>query len=67
MLLLLAVSTPASRTSWTSSTAWAPREAAPEQILEFMSSALLGEPSIDHPAGCTLVTSDGSCAFSGMW
>jgi hypothetical protein len=42
-------------------------DAALEQILEFMSSALAGEPSISHPAGCSEVTEDGSCDFSGMW
>ncbi len=42
-------------------------DAALEQILGFMSSALAGEPSIAHPTGCSEVTADGSCDFSGMW
>ena len=42
-------------------------DAALEQILEFMSSALAGEPSISHPEGCSGVTEDGSCDFTGMW
>ncbi len=41
--------------------------AALEQILGFMTSALEGEASIAHPEGCSEVTSDGSCDFSGMW
>jgi hypothetical protein len=42
-------------------------DAALEQILGFLSSALAGEPSIAHPTGCSEVTADGSCDFSGMW
>jgi hypothetical protein len=42
-------------------------DAALEQILGFMSSALAGSPSIAHPLGCSEVTADGSCDFSGMW
>lgn len=42
-------------------------QAALEQILGFMSAALEGEPVIEHPAGCSEVTADGSCDFSGMW
>ncbi len=38
-----------------------------EQILGFVDSALAGEPTIEHPEGCSEVTEDGSCDFSGMW
>ncbi len=42
-------------------------DAALEQILGFMTSALAGEPSIVHPSGCSDLTADGSCDFTGMW
>ncbi len=42
-------------------------DAALEQIMGFMTTALAGEPSIAHPVGCSEVTADGSCDFTGMW
>jgi hypothetical protein len=41
--------------------------AAFEQIATFLQAAWAGESLIEMPAGCTEVTADGSCDFSGMW
>lgn len=42
-------------------------EAAREQMLGFLLSAWAGAPEMSHPSGCSEVTPDGSCDFSGMW
>ena len=41
--------------------------AAMEQILQLLDTAWVGSPVMSHPDGCTLVTDDGTCDFSGMW
>jgi hypothetical protein len=41
--------------------------AAFEQIATFLQSAWAGEARIEMPLGCTEVTLDGSCDFTGVW